>query len=885
LYYTDARVQNYLTTNNYATEAYVSTTTTNSANWDTAYSWGDHSLVGYLTSFTETDPIYTASSWYTTTNNAANWDTAFGWGNHASAGYLTSFTESDPVFTASAASGITSTNISNWNTAYGWGNHASQGYATQTYVNTAVSGLVDAAPATLDTLNELAAALGDDPNFATTVSTSIGTKWTQDNAKISNWDTAFGWGNHASAGYLTSISEATSTVRGGIELFSDTDQSVAANAVTATSGRTYGIQLNSAGQAVVNVPWTDTNTTYSVGNGGLTEINFTSALNTKLAGIATSANNYSHPSYTARSINTSGAAVLDILTVDTSGHVTAASTRNLTLADLGYTGATNANYITNTNQLTNGAGFLTALNDRVYITDSRGAARAPSFYDDRYTQFDFQNTADTGAGGDTWHVLQTISPWSAYDNSHRQQQLVFTGTGGIKFRYASSETVWTGWQTLWTSGNDGSGSGLDADTVDGLQASSFLRSDADNSSVRIGTRVTLAESADRADLLEITGTTSTWAGLQIRNSSNEGRWSFMTDGEMAGIYNDEDNQWSIQMDEVGEVRLYHNGIEKLNTQSSGVSVSGDLDITGNLYGRSVNGQYSSLYRMGGIYFTWDSDSYGTNFEHSITSTFNGSYGDHLTINSFGHVKINVDSNGNGTNTFSVGRHTTGDANNMMILDESSNMTVYGSVRSPIFYDSNDTNSYFDANRVILRGSDPTVIFRDTNHNSAMLHCNSNLFYILRGGNDTTTWTQVNGQWPATWNLTNNLYSGGGAATFVGDVTANTSDRRLKENVKNIPNAIEKVKSINGVTFDWKEDLEDINYTRLRIHDVGVIAQEIQAVLPDAVRPAPFDTDEEGNSRSGENYLTVQYEKIVPLLIEAIKEQQQQIDELKSLLNK
>jgi hypothetical protein len=49
-------------------------------------------------------------------------------------------------------------------------------YATQTYVNTAVSNLVDAAPGTLDTLNELAAALGDDPNFATTVATSIGTK-------------------------------------------------------------------------------------------------------------------------------------------------------------------------------------------------------------------------------------------------------------------------------------------------------------------------------------------------------------------------------------------------------------------------------------------------------------------------------------------------------------------------------------------------------------------------------------------------------------------------------------------------------------------------------------------------------------------------------------
>jgi hypothetical protein len=82
-----------------------------------------------------------------------------------------------------------------------------------------------------------------------------------------------------------SLPEATATSRGGIELFSNTDQSVSANSVSSTAGRTYGIQLNSAGQAVVNVPWSDTNTTYSVGNGGLTEINFTSALNTKLAGI------------------------------------------------------------------------------------------------------------------------------------------------------------------------------------------------------------------------------------------------------------------------------------------------------------------------------------------------------------------------------------------------------------------------------------------------------------------------------------------------------------------------------------------------------------------------------------------------------------------------
>ncbi len=53
-----------------------------------------------------------------------------------------------------------------------------------------------------------------------------------------------------------SLPEATATVRGGIELFSNTDQAIAANSISSTAGRTYGSQLNSAGQLVVNVPWT-----------------------------------------------------------------------------------------------------------------------------------------------------------------------------------------------------------------------------------------------------------------------------------------------------------------------------------------------------------------------------------------------------------------------------------------------------------------------------------------------------------------------------------------------------------------------------------------------------------------------------------------------------
>jgi hypothetical protein len=73
-------------------------------------------------------------------------------------------------------SDVFANNSSNWNTAYGWGNHASAGYATTSYVTTQINNLIAGAPGALDTLDELAAALGDDSNFATTVTNSIAGK-------------------------------------------------------------------------------------------------------------------------------------------------------------------------------------------------------------------------------------------------------------------------------------------------------------------------------------------------------------------------------------------------------------------------------------------------------------------------------------------------------------------------------------------------------------------------------------------------------------------------------------------------------------------------------------------------------------------------------------
>lgn len=98
---------------------------------------------------------------------------------------------------------------------------------------------------------------------------------------------------------------------------------------------------------------------------------------------------------------------------------------------------------------------------------------------------------------------------------------------------------------------------------------------------------------------------------------------------------------------------------------------GNATFAGDIYGKSVNNAYSSLYKFGGIYFTWDSDSYGTNLNHSITSTSNGSWGDNLTINSYGKVRINFDSNNNDSGDFSIGNHTTGTSNTLFTVNDTS----------------------------------------------------------------------------------------------------------------------------------------------------------------------------------------------------------------------
>jgi hypothetical protein len=113
----------------------------------------------------------------------------------------------------------------------------------------------------------------------------------------------------------------------------------------------------------------------------------------------------------------------------------------------------------------------------------------------------------------------------------------------------------------------------------------------------------------------------------------------------------------------------------------------------------------------------------------------------------------------------------------------------------------------------------------------------------------------------------------GTWTVAGDVVAfgSPSDISLKQNIKPIKDALEKVLELEGVSFDWIEETEVNSLTGIK-EDLGFIAQQVQQVMPNLVR-------ENSNGK-----LSLRDKGITPYLVEAIKEQQKQIEELKTKLD-
>ena len=231
--------------------------------------------------------------------------------------------------------------------------------------------------------------------------------------------------------------------------------------------------------------------------------------------------------------------------------------------------------------------------------------------------------------------------------------------------------------------------------------------------------------------------------------------------------------------------------------------------------------------------------------------------------------ILLNPNGGGV---AIGKGTTSPAH---VLDVTGTGNATSDFRAPIFYDSNDTAYYVDpaGNSRLFRletftevrtgngvAGGPAFSFSgDTN--TGMYNAGADTLGFATAG---TLRLQITAGGAMGLGITPTNTSGRFEAS--NDIVAySTSDRNWKNNIKNIDFSLEKISQINGVEFDW---IEDEPFHGNKGHDVGVIAQEIELILPEAVQ-----TRESGMK-------AVQYDKIIPLLIEAIKELQKQIDELK-----
>ena len=185
--------------------------------------------------------------------------------------------------------------------------------------------------------------------------------------------------------------------------------------------------------------------------------------------------------------------------------------------------------------------------------------------------------------------------------------------------------------------------------------------------------------------------------------------------------------------------------------------------------------------------------------------------------------------------------------------------------------ASDSNVFTDADHTKLNGIEANATADQTASEILGLITSSNIYTtgnIGRDSNDHIVFTDdsrldvvIAGNNEFRFEADGDFHADGDITAFSSTIS---SDKKLKENIQVVPNALDKVQALNGVTFDWKRD---------GTPSAGVIAQEVQGVLPEAVK-------EVTSLKGGDSHLTVNYHALTSILIESIKELKAEIDELK-----
>ena len=462
-----------------------------------------------------------------------------------------------------------------------------------------------------------------------------------------------------------------------------------------------------------------------------------------------------------------------------------------------------------------------------------------------------------------------------------------------------------------------------------------------SSYLHLGAGVRLSESTDRSDLLYINSQTSGWGGLQIGNTSNEFIFSLMGDGSTGGIYDDQQGEWLIQWIENSEVRLYHNGAERLNTSSAGVTITGDLTITGgdivlngtgritgvdtvsagtdaanktyvdNAVSGSPQGTVTSVatgngltggtitgsgtisvdYGVNGliadapggtgnpepddfILVGLDSSGGGETVSYALVDLpFTNNQGDITAVTAgsglsgggtSGGVTVNVDYGATSNVIMDTGNVNSLEGKDFFLFADFSDgnkvyytdlSTLSGYISSSIGSFSNLTINNILNVRGVIDLADNDILRFGSGDDVEMFFNGSDMFMDINNGEDFKIRDGNSGNAVRfTFDADN------GNFTATGNITA-FSDERLKDNIETLDGS--KVLDMRGVS-----------YTKDGKAGSGVIAQELEKVAPELV----MTNEKEDGMKS------VAYGNLVGYLIEAVKDQQKQIDELKAQLD-
>ena len=697
-----------------------------------------------------------------------------------------------------------------------------------------------------------------------TITGSSGQISTPSHGNSSQWNTAYGWGNHASAGYLTSFDITTQT--DSKYLRSDTTDDFSGVLQGNNAGGTY-FNLRGGGNGntlLFRVSAADTNENISsnLSSDYGFNIRYRGDLNGVENAFQIDADNQTGSSIEALRIKQDGVTyfgptpLVGSNTIWHAGNDGSGSGLDADTLD----GLTSAQFVQNSSGLESNL-------DTYYVADMFGWSASTTGRPESYGQ-----------------GIAIVSSGRTHNNSNNWiTQLAFgTSTTGSYFRTKVNAGGWSSWHKLWNSGNDGSGSGLDADTVDGIQASSFLRSDADDTTT--GT-LTLSKNGAQLAFDRPDGDGQDWkfyqwaSGLNIYPSTAASDVFFGRDGSTTNV-----DLWNGGLKVAGTTVL-NNSRQLSNVTYGGNTIwhAGNDGSGSGLDADKVDGiQGASFLRS-------DADDNATG---KITLNGSISPGSSAKLQINGFVRTGPIMLAQGT----AGQSSYGTLDERWIMQDGSHVyvsTASNSYNNKIWTDANDgSGSGLDADTLdgvqassFIR-SDATDSFTGTLNGSASLAINSGGVFTPGAGNTSQgivlRYTKVayfSYDGVAAFfnrNSDGDLISLRRSGTEEGSIEIDTtrvyfrtsSDYRRKTNVTAITNGVSVIKALNPSSYNWIED------NRL---DHGFLAHEIQEHIPGSASGYKDEVDEEGEPV----YQKVDLTTVIPFLTAALKDSIARIETLEA----